>query len=103
MVRGKLSLADAIQMSESFNSNTSDPGRIFVVRGAPGKPQVFWLDGRSPESMLLAAQFPMKPQDVVYVSHTSLAGWNRMISQLLPTINALYQLTILQREFQGTN
>lgn len=99
MQRGQLSLADAIGLSDSFDSNTSDPGRIFVIRGAPEKPLVFWLDGRSPESMLLATRFPMQAQDVVYVSHTSLAGWNRTISQLLPTIDALYKLTILEREF----
>lgn len=98
MYRGAMSLADAIGMSDSFDSGTSDPGRIFVVRGAPDAPQVFWLDGRSPESMLLAARFPMRAQDVVYVSRTSLTGWNRIVNQLMPTIEALYKLTIVDRD-----
>ena len=100
MYKGSMSLADAIGASDSFDSNTADPGRVFVIRGAPDQPLVFWLDARSPEAMLLATRFPLQPQDIVYVSHTTLAGWNRVMSQLLPTITALYQATLLHREFK---
>jgi polysaccharide export outer membrane protein len=102
MPRGRMNLADAIGAGESFDPQTSDPGKVFVIRGAPGEPQVYWLDARSPEAMVLAAHFPLQAQDVVYVAHTSLATWNRMLGQLLPTINALYQLSILERNFSDS-
>ena len=91
MSRGRLNLAEAITRSGGFDQAAADLERIFVFRGTYEQPNVYWLDARSPDAMLLAAQFPMQPQDVVFVASSGLARWNRIITQILPTVQTLWQ------------
>ena len=95
MSNGSLNLAQALGEAGGFNLTTSDPARVFVFRGGQDKPRVFWLDARSADAMLLATQFELQPQDVVYVASTGLSTWNRVISQILPTVQTLYETKIL--------
>jgi polysaccharide export outer membrane protein len=90
MVKGRMNLAEAIGDSEGFDPATSNPGAVFVVRGQYEKPQVYRLDADSPDALLLASRFQLQPQDVVFVSATNLTTWNRVVSQILPTIQALW-------------
>lgn len=95
MSNGSLNLAQALGEAGGINLTTANPTRIFVFRGAYARPEVFWLNARSPEAMLLATQFPLQPQDVVYVASTGLADWNRVINQILPTVQTLYETKVL--------
>jgi polysaccharide export outer membrane protein len=90
MVKGRMNLAEAIGDSEGFDPLTSNPGAVFVVRGDYERPQVYRLDADSPDALLLASRFDLRPQDVVFVSATKLVTWNRVVGQILPTIQALW-------------
>ena len=57
-------------------------------------PSIYRLDASSADALLLATQFPLQPKDVVYVSTYELTRWNRVIGQLVPTVQALYQAAI---------
>ena len=92
---GELNLAQALGEAGGLNLNTANPARIFVFRGAYEKPQVFWLNARSPDTMLLATQFELKPQDVVFVATSGLGAWNRVVSQILPTVQTLYETKVI--------
>ncbi|WP_126284602.1 polysaccharide biosynthesis/export family protein [Burkholderia stagnalis] len=86
---GKLSLSEALSQAGSLNSASADAAQLYVIRGAQGDaPQVFHLDARSPVSMVLANQFELKPKDVVYVDGNGLVRFSRVLSLLLPAINA---------------
>lgn len=86
---GRITLADAIAQAGSVNSSTADAAQMFVIRGAlNGKPEVFHLDGRSPVAMLVAKEFDLQPKDVVYVDGNGLVRFNRVLSLLIPAINA---------------
>ncbi|EQD70738.1 polysaccharide export protein, partial [mine drainage metagenome] len=74
---------------------TANPARIFVFRGAYEKPKIYWLNARSPLTMLLANQFELRPQDVVYVATSPVSAWNRIVSQILPTVETLYETKVL--------
>lgn len=92
---GQLNLAEALGDAGGLNLTTANPARIFVFRGAYEKPQIYWLDARSPEAMLLAADFGLEPQDVIYVAATGISTWNRIITQILPTVQTLYETKVL--------
>jgi polysaccharide biosynthesis/export protein len=86
---GRITLADAIAQAGSVNSSTADAAQMFVIRGAlNGNPEVFHLDGRSPVAMLVAKEFDLQPKDVVYVDGNGLVRFNRVLTLLIPAINA---------------
>jgi len=86
---GNLSLADALSQAGSFNLSTSNPQQLYVIRGArDGHPEVFHLDARSPVAIVMASRFQLRPDDVVYVDATDLVRVNRVLSLLLPAIDA---------------
>lgn len=86
---GSLSLGDALSQAGSINSNTADAAQVFVIRGhGASKPDVFHLDAKSPVAMVLANEFMLQPKDVVYVDGNGLVRFNRVLSLLLPAINA---------------
>lgn len=93
MVKGRMNLAEAIGDAEGVDPVTSNPGAIYVVRGRYERPEVYRLDAGSPDALLLASRFDLQPQDVVYVSATRLTTWNRILSQLLPTLQFLWMST----------
>ena len=95
MNKGRMSLAEAVGATGGFNETTVNPSRIYVIRGEYDKPKIYRLDASSPDALLLATQFPLKPKDVVYVASTDIARWNRIIQQILPTIQTLWQTKVL--------
>ena len=89
MRNGRLTLSEAISQAGSLNANTADAAQLYVVRGMQDEqPQVYHLDARSPVAMVLANQFQLKPKDVVYVDGNGLVRFSRVLSLLLPAINA---------------
>lgn len=76
-------------------SPLSSSGReVYVIRGVENldsaKATIFQLNAQSPSALLLASQFQMQPQDVVFVGAAGITRWNRVISQLLPTATIMY-------------
>lgn len=98
MRNGKLMLSDAISQAGSVNANTADPQQLYVIRGAEGtEPQVYHLDARSPVSMILANQFQLQSNDVVYVDSNGLVRLSRVLNLLLPAINAGLTAAVLTK------
>jgi polysaccharide export outer membrane protein len=100
MRSGKLTLAEALSQAGSLNQNTAEAKQLFVIRapyGSSGKPQIFHLDATSPVSMILANQFDLQPKDVVFVDNGALVKFNRVLSLLLPAINAGLTAAVLTK------
>lgn len=86
---GSLTLGDALQQAGSFNSGTADTAQVYVIRARGSRtPDVFHLDAKSPVAMVLANDFRLAPKDVVYVDGNGLVRFSRVLSLLLPAINA---------------
>jgi polysaccharide export outer membrane protein len=94
MDRNGLTLAGALAEAGSIRELSANARGIFVMRageenGAP-RIDVFQLNARSATALVIADHFQMQPRDIVYVTAAPIARWNRIISNLLPTVNALY-------------
>lgn len=75
-------------------SPISASGReVYVIRGVEDletqKATIFQLNAQSPSAFILADQFEMEPQDVVFVGAAGITRWNRFISQLFPSASLL--------------
>lgn len=96
----QLTIAQALALSDWFDQNAADTSHIFVIRGSLTSPCVYWLDARTPDKLLLAEQFHLQPNDVLYVSSAPATNWNRAINQILPTIQAFwFTKAIVQQPF----
>ena len=90
IVNGELTLAAALGEVGGVNQNTANPSAIYVVRGTDsGDPQIFHLDAEFATGLLLAERFDMQAQDVVFVDTAGVSQWNRVITQLLPSVTVV--------------
>ncbi|MBS0367650.1 MAG: polysaccharide biosynthesis/export family protein [Proteobacteria bacterium] len=91
MTKKRSTLAEALADAGYISQDRSNPKWIYVMRGEGETPELFHLDGSSPDSMLLADKFPLRPRDIVYVDAADVVRWNRVITNILPTAQMLYQ------------
>ncbi|MEO5715026.1 MAG: SLBB domain-containing protein [Luteolibacter sp.] len=76
-------LADALGAATGLDERRSDPSGVFVFR--KGNPdEVYTINLKDPASLLLTQRFPIRGEDIVYVTEAPLVRWNRLIVQLLP-------------------
>ncbi|WGE50840.1 polysaccharide export protein [Actinobacillus equuli subsp. haemolyticus] len=106
--RNGMSLTEAISASGGIDKLAADATGIFVIRGERGAKHmvddnngnqiekvanIYQLDVTNPTSYILGTEFFLKPYDVVYVTTAPLTRWNRVITQVLPTITGFNDLT----------
>lgn len=98
---GRLSLSEALGEAGGPMSATASAGQIYVIRqGATGAPAIFNLNARNPAALAIASQFPLQPQDVVYIDPVPLVKWNRVVSLILPSaqvVNTASEIYIRHR------
>lgn len=88
-----MSLTEALTRSGGLNQVTSNAEGIFVIR--PNAPQddklatVYQLNVKNAVSFAVGTQFMLQPSDIVYVTTAPVTRWNRVLSQVLPSLNAL--------------
>ena len=89
MNKRRTTLAEALADAGFVNQVTSDPAWVYVMRSDNGTSELFHLNARSPDALLLAERFALLPRDVVYVDVAAVARWNRVVSNILPTSQML--------------
>lgn len=98
MGQQRMSLTEALTKSGGMDRLTAEDSGVLVFRRSPDPREaalVYALDMSTPQGVLLAGEFNLQPRDVVYVKATAFAQYNSVISQLLPTITAVYQIDAL--------
>ena len=104
----RMSLTEALTRSGGLNQVTSNAEGIFVIRpreiltaasapdaAATASPDVnklgtiYQLNVKNAVAFAVGAQFMLQPGDIVYVTTAPVTRWNRVISQIIPSLNAL--------------
>lgn len=89
-----MTLGDVLGESGGLNPLSASRSKIYVVRTHPtdGTTEVYHLDLTSIGDFGLANQFTMRSNDIVYIDASGLARWQRVLNQIMPFSNALYNL-----------
>lgn len=82
-----LTLTQALTRVGGLREAEADARGVFVFRNIGGNAiTVHQLDASNPVAFLIGTQFYLQPQDVVYVTTAPVSRWNRLISNILPSI-----------------
>lgn len=96
MGQAGMTLAEALADAGGLFEASANASGIFVIRQAEpdsGKiAKVFQLNAENAIALVMAEQFELQQRDIVYVTAAPVARWNRVISQLLPSITGLYSI-----------
>lgn len=98
-----LSLAEALSDVGGLNEKTANANGVFVLRKRPANEEgviadVYQLYAQNVVALVLADQFKLQPRDIVYVTTAPIARWNRLISQLVPTVQALESISTIKTQ-----
>ena len=91
--RKNISLSHALASSQGLNQSTSRGKEVYVFRPKDyeGKPRIFKSNISSPTGYLLASDFLLQAEDIVFIGTAGVTSWSRFISQLLPFTNFINQ------------
>lgn len=94
MPRGRMTLAEALSDSGGVNPLSANAGYIYVIRGDDSKPktQIYHLNASSPDALILADKFDLRPRDVVFVDAVGVARFGRVVNNVLPSALLLQSL-----------
>ena len=102
MDHGELTLAEAISQAEGFDLSTANTRGVYVIRPdyraltaddegiETIRPVIYHLDAHTATALILADAFELQPRDIVYVSSSPIVRFNRVMAQILPTIQTLW-------------
>ena len=94
LTRENVTLTQALTRVGGLREDQANARGIFVFRDTPMGINVYQLDASNPTAFLIGTRFVLLPKDVIYVTTAPLYRWNRLISNLLPTVTSARALGV---------
>ncbi len=95
--RAGMSLTEALSSVGGLNEVAADATGVFVIRPSADKTKamadVYQLNVKDASALVIGTEFDLRPYDIVYVTVAPISRWNRLVSQLVPTISGFDDLT----------
>jgi polysaccharide export outer membrane protein len=86
LYKENFSLIQLIAFAGGFTENAQS--KVYLIRGTLSHPRVFIIDTKAILSGN-ALDIILRPNDIIYVPRTLLAEWNMIVSQILPSLQAI--------------
>lgn len=81
-----LSVMRAINEAGGFNSATANTQQVFVLYQKADQIYIDWFNAQQPVSVIAADKFYLQDDVIIYVPPAGVSAWNRVISQVIPTL-----------------
>ena len=94
LTRENVTLTQALTRVGGLREDQADARGIFVFRDTPMGINVYQLDASNPTAFLIGTRFVILPKDVIYVTTAPLYSWNRLISDLMPSLTSVRALDV---------
>lgn len=98
--RAGMSLTEALSNVGGINELSADATGVFVIRSNLDRTadnntvaDIYQLNIKDASALVIGTEFDLEPYDIVYVTAAPITRWNRVMTQLLPTINGFNNLT----------
>ncbi|MEZ9778574.1 polysaccharide export protein [Vibrio sp. 10N.261.54.A5] len=95
--RAGMSLTEALSNVGGIDQLAADATGVFVIRTSDDKSErmadIYQLNMEDVSALVIGTEFDLKSYDIVYVTAAPVIRWNRVISQLLPTISGFNELS----------
>ncbi|OBU18452.1 sugar transporter [Photobacterium aquimaris] len=101
--RAGMSLTEALSNVGGINELEADATGIFVIRSTRNDVKknpndktianVYQLNIKDATALVIGTEFELQPYDIVYVTAAPIARWNRVIRQVVPTIDGFNNLS----------
>ncbi len=87
--RKNIPLSHALASSQGLNQATAKGKEVYIFRSkdTEGKPRIFKSNISSPTGYLLANEFLLQSEDIVFIGTAGVTSWTRFINQLIPFTN----------------
>ena len=94
MTTRPLTLTQALGEAGGVQEARADGRGVYVIRRSEfeGVIDVYQLDVSEAWAFALGDEFLLQPRDVVYVSAAPISRWNRWVSNVLPSLQGLFNL-----------
>lgn len=81
-----LSLTDALGEALGLRTETSEAREVYIIRSMSNsnEPVVYRADLSKPSGFIVASNFYLESQDIIYVNAKGTTRWNKVISQFFP-------------------
>lgn len=85
---GTATLADALYANQGVSTETANLSQLYLLRAQSGAAGVtaYHLDARNIVNLVLATQFELRPNDIIFVSEQPITKWNRALAQVIPAL-----------------
>ena len=89
LTRKYIPLSVALAKAKGLNQSTAKGKDVYILRpkDLEGKPRIFRSDMSSPTGYLVAGEFDLQSEDIVFVGTAGVTSWSRFINQVLPFTN----------------
>ena len=101
--RAGMSLTEALSNVGGINELEADATGIFVIRSTRNAAKtnakdktiadIYQLNIKDATALVIGTEFELQPYDIVYVTAAPIARWNRVIRQIVPTIDGFNNLS----------